>query len=178
MTKRKRESASSSKSSTADLNGHVDRDPKRRRLEMGTNSSRDTSPKLQKKPRRKGQGKHVSQDLLGQDAIDPELLGEQPGSSNRCEINRSLMRANGFKIRRYDKPTKPSKGFQSFFATRRQRMNILRKDKESWSEEDTAFVLSGKKMAEPGARLGAEFVAKCLLDVGNTISLISKRTVH
>lgn len=229
QTKRKRQSASSPDSSTADLPGQVDRDPKRRRLEIGINSSQDTPSELRKKPRREGQGRLESQELSSQisslaavfqaapevgaleapqgnsadgltpDPIDLELFGEQSGRSeqqrssvsgdsevtprtrrlnNRCMINRSFMLANGYRIRRYDKPTKPSKEFQSFFATRRLRMNLLRQDKESWSEEDTSFFLSGKKMAEPGARFGAEFVAKCLLDVSNTSSLTPKRTIH
>ena len=229
QSKRKRESASSPESSTADLPGHVDRDPKRRRLEIGTNSSQETPPELRKKTRREGQGEFIAQDLfsqssslaavlqaaprvgaleapqsdsadgLGLDSMDLELLGEQPGSSeqqqssvsddsevspritrfsNRCMINRSFMLANGYSIRRYDKPTKPSKEFQSFFATRRLRTNLLRQDKDSWSEEDTSFFLSGKKIAEPGARFGAEFVAKCLLDVSSTTSLTAKSTIH
>ena len=92
--------------------------------------------------------------------------------SDRCSINRSFATDNGYKIKRHDKPTGPSGNFKSFFATRRLRKNILRQNEESWNEEDTSFVLSGKEIEEPGADFGAEFVAKCLLDVSDISSLI------
>ena len=271
QTKRKWEPAISHGLPTVDLPGHVDHDQKRRKLEIGTNTSQDPPPELRKKKRGEGRREVVAQELfcrgasraavfqaaiavgalkapqgesvdgLGLDPIDLEPLGAQPSSSeqkqssvnedfrvaigealyprvshedlqtanaaanllgnsnvselesadrkvleeacgssvegasdktpsttrfsSRCTINRSFMLMYGGKIKRYEKPIKPSKEFQSFFATRRLRKNLLLQDKESWTEEDTSFVLSGKKMAEPGARFGAEFVAKCLLDV-------------
>ena len=98
--------------------------------------------------------------------------------SDRCEINKSLISNNGYKFKGYDTPTGPSEEFQSFFATRRLRKNILRQDKDSWNEEDTSFILSGKEIAEPGAKFGAEFVAKCLLDVSDTACLTPDGTMR
>ena len=122
------------------------------------------------------------------DDLQPSGLGEEKPSlfdaiprtakfSNRCKINKSLMINNGYKFKGYDTPTGPSEEFQSFFTTRRLRKNILRQDKDSWNEEDTSFVLSGKEIAEPGAKFGAEFVAKCLLDVSDTACLTPDETM-
>lgn len=77
-----------------------------------------------------------------QPSVHTEKIPRTVTFSDRCYINKSLMKRHGHtkKFKAYDKVIGPSKEFQSFFATRRQR-------------------------TEPGARLGAEFVAKSLLDV-------------
>ena len=93
--------------------------------------------------------------------------------SGRSTRHRELHKKYGYSIKRDEKPTKPSRDFQSFFATRRLRQDILRKDAGSCSAADKAFVMSGKLIEEPGPKFGAEFVAKCLLDVSITPSLTS-----
>ena len=128
----------------------------------------------------------TDRDALGRafgtsDDLQPSMHGAEPPAfdviprtakfSDHFETTKSLIRGSG-KFTRYGKPTKPSEKFQSFFATRRLRKNVLRQDKKSWSDEDQAFVLSGKTIEEPGAELGAEFVAKSLLDVSNTVPLM------
>ena len=75
------------------------------------------------------------------------------------------MRSQGREFKKHEKPIEPSKEFQSFLATRRQRKSLLLKDENMWDEEDASFMQSGKKFAEPGAGFGAEFVAKRLLTV-------------
>lgn len=92
-------------------------------------------------------------------------------SSERALVNKSLMRRHGYEKTFQWNPVKPSSTFKSFFATRRQRKNLLRKGEASWSEKDASFMRSGKEIAEPDASLGAEFVAKRLLDVSDTASV-------
>ena len=85
--------------------------------------------------------------------------------SERSAVNKSMMRLNCREFKKHEKPIGPSKEFQSFLATRRQRKALLLKGENMWDEEDASFMQSGKKYAEPGAGLGAEFVAKRLLNV-------------
>ena len=66
--------------------------------------------------------------------------------SERYEDNKLLMRRHEHKFKRHDKRIGPSEEFQSFFATRRLRKDLLRK-------------------GELGAGLGVEITAKSLLDV-------------
>ena len=90
--------------------------------------------------------------------------------SDRCVINKRLIIENGYgdRFKRHGKKTGPSKNFQSFFATRRLRKDLLRQDRALWSDDDASFIVSGKMIEEPGAELGAEFAAKRLLDVSDT----------
>ena len=97
--------------------------------------------------------------------------------SDSVWMRRSLMHRNGYKVKGYDKPIRPSEEFRSFFAKRRQRKALLRKGERLWNDEDVAFMRRGKEFAEPGAKLGAEFVAKSLLDVSDTISLFSNQSI-
>ena len=91
--------------------------------------------------------------------------------SERSSVNKSLMRRHRHVFKFDDKPTEPSEKFRSFFATRRRREALLLKGEESWNEADASFIRTEKNIAEPGARLGAECVAKRLLDVSNIVSL-------
>ncbi|CAD6563700.1 MAG: hypothetical protein ASARMPREDX12_000021 [Alectoria sarmentosa] len=84
--------------------------------------------------------------------------------SERSYVNKSLMRRHSHSFQFDDKPTEPSEKFRSFFATPRRREALLLQGEESWNEADASFIRTGKKIAEPGARLGAECVAKRLLD--------------
>lgn len=93
-------------------------------------------------------------------------------------IRRSLRARNGYTTKRYDEQTRPSREFRSFFATRRQRKELLRKGEKVWNEEDAAFIRTGKKFEEPGARLRAELVAKSLLDVGDTAFLTPHESIR
>ncbi|KAM0804788.1 hypothetical protein BDR22DRAFT_550979 [Usnea florida] len=83
--------------------------------------------------------------------------------SELSAINRSRIRSQGREFKKHEKQIGPSKEFQTFLATRRQRKELLLKDESTWDEEDASFMQSGKKFAEPAAGLGAEFVAKRLL---------------
>ena len=85
--------------------------------------------------------------------------------SELSAINKSRIRSQGREFKKHEKPIGPSKEFQTFLATRRQRKALLLKGENAWDEEDALFMQSGKKFAEPGAGLGAEFVAKRLLTV-------------
>lgn len=115
------------------------------------------------------------------DELQPSLHTEEPSPcvtiprrlafSDRSLTNVSLMRRHGYRWKPYDKPTGPSEEFRSFFATRRQRKSLLRKGEASWDDEDASFIQTRKKLAEPGAKLGAEYVAKNLLDVSDATSL-------
>lgn len=91
----------------------------------------------------------------------------------RYSVNKSLLRQHRYTnmFKRVKKPTQPSEKFLSFFATRRQREVLLHKGEDLWDEEDASFIRSGEEIAEPGARLGAEFVAKRLLEVRDLTSL-------
>lgn len=292
-TKRKRETVPSLQTPTFDLPGDVNHDGKRRKLDIGTNTSQVSSPRLRKKGRKDQRGKFkpykpfsrgntldsvfqaieavkafempqeegsdapeldsletqpsVSQDLrvhiagslyptVGQDDIrivnaaanfldihqgdfdvlelgstvselgstDRKGLKEAFGNStesqlsghtekepspfvtfprtkrfsDRCIINKSLMRCNLYKFKRNGKPIGPSKNFKCFFMARRQRKSLLRKGEASWDIEDASFIQSGQDIAEPSARLGAEFVAKSLLDVSDIASLTLIGTVR
>ena len=92
--------------------------------------------------------------------------------SELSAINRSRIRSQGREFKKHEKPIGPSKEFQKFLATRRQRKALLLKDENTWNEEDASFMQSGKKFAEPAAGLGAEFVAKRLLTVRDAALLI------
>ena len=122
QTKRKRESAPSPEPPTEDLSDHVDRDLKRRRLEIGTESFQASPSGLPKK-RREGPGKlephHLfcrssslaavfeaaiavealeppqvgSSSASGLDAVDLELLGEEHNDSEQKQT-RSLVNEN------------------------------------------------------------------------------------
>ena len=85
--------------------------------------------------------------------------------SERSAVNKSMMRLHCREFKKHEKPIGPSKEFQSFLATRRQRKALLLKGENMWDEEDASFMQSGQKYAEPGAGLRAEFVAKRLLNV-------------
>ena len=89
----------------------------------------------------------------------------------RYLVNKSLLQRHGHlnKFRSERKSIKPSWKFRSFFKTRRQREVLLHKGQESWTRQDDSFMRSGNEIAEPGATLGAEFVAKSLLDVRNAL---------
>lgn len=97
----------------------------------------------------------------------------------RYSVNKSLLVRHGHlnKFRNESKPTRPSRRFRSFFANRRQREVLLHKGSESWDKKDASFIRSGKEIAEPSARLGAEFVAKSLLDVSDATSLSPNGTI-
>ena len=120
QTKRKRESAPSPEPPTEDLSDHVDRDLKRRRLEIGTESSQASPSELPKKRRREGPGKlepHYlfcrssslaavfeaaiavealeppqvgSSSASGLDAVDLELLGEEHNDSEQKQTRSSV----------------------------------------------------------------------------------------
>lgn len=98
--------------------------------------------------------------------------------SERSFVNKSLMRRHSHSFKFDDKPTEPSEKFRSFFATRRRREALLLKGEESWNEADASFIRMGKKIAEPGARLGAECVAKRLLDVSDITSLSPNEVIR
>ena len=85
--------------------------------------------------------------------------------SERSAINKSKIRSQGREFKKHEKPIGPSKDFQKSLATRRQRQALFLKGENKWDEEDASFMQSGKEFAEPGAGLGAEFVAKRLLTV-------------
>ena len=85
--------------------------------------------------------------------------------SELSAVNKSRIRSQGREFKKHEKPIGPSKEFQKFLATRRQRKELLLKGENMWDEEDASFMQSGKQFAEPGAGLGAEFVAKRLLTV-------------
>ena len=121
--------------------------------------------------------------------VQPPAQTEEPPSfvaiprtasfSHRCLINRSLVEDHGYKsrYRRNQTLTRPSKKFRSFFATRRLRKLLLMVDESLWDEGDVSFMQSGQNIAEPDAGLGAEFIAKVLLDVSHTIAP-SSEIVH
>ncbi len=103
----------------------------------------------------------------------PSLFVEIPRTvrmSERCAINQSLMRKQERTFNCHDKRIGPSDDFRSFFATRRLRRDLLLRDASLWDDEDLAFILSRRKIARIPARLGAEFVAKSLLDVSGAAS--------
>ena len=98
----------------------------------------------------------------------PSLFVELPRTvrmSERCAVNQSLMCEQEHPFKRHDKRIGPSDDFRSFFATRRVRRDLLLRDASLWDDEDLAFILSRREIARIPARLGAEFVAKSLLDV-------------
>ena len=105
------------------------------------------------------------------DDLQPSTHREEPSTSNA--IPRSASFSDHFETMKLlaRDTIPPSKEFKSFFATRRLRKNILRQDEKSWNDEDQAFIVSGRTIEAPGAQLGAEFVAKSLLDVSITASL-------
>ena len=85
--------------------------------------------------------------------------------SERSAMNKSRIRSQSREFTKHEKPIGPSKEFQKFLATRRQRKALLLKGENMWDEEDASFMQSGKKFAEPPAGLGEEVVAKRLLTV-------------
>lgn len=126
-----------------------------------------------------GKSDELQPSVLAEEKPSPfEAILETTRSSDHYMIKKRPTAGNGYKIKRYDKPIGPSREFRSFFATRRLRKDVLLKDQALWNEEDEAFILSGQKIAEPGSKLGAEFVAKYLLDVCDTASLSSSGTTH
>ena len=96
--------------------------------------------------------------------------------SELAAVNKSLMRSQGREFKKHDKPLGPSKEFQSFLETRRQRKALLLKGASMWDEEDASFMQSGKEFAEPGAGLGAELVAKRLLTVRDAALLTKEHS--
>ncbi len=103
----------------------------------------------------------------------PSLFVEIPRTvrmSKRCAINQSLMCEQEHTFKRHDKRIGPSDDFRSFFATRRLRRDLLLRDASLWDDEDLAFIISRREIAQIPARLGAEFVAKNLLDVSGAAS--------
>ncbi len=104
-----------------------------------------------------GDSKEVQPSTQVEDPMPFTTLPRTVRFSDHYIINKSLMRKNGTKFKRYGTPTRASQAFQLLFEEQRLRKLVL--------DQGTA----------PTAGFGSEFVAKSLLDVSSTVCLTPNR---